>query len=69
MSYPQAHITKPGRRLVQVNDIFGGSGLIDDFITHKAGSHLSRARLLLRLRRERFDGLIAIQRKVPAHEV
>ena len=31
-------------------------------IIYNAGSHLSRARLLLRLRRERFDGLICLMR-------
>jgi ADP-heptose:LPS heptosyltransferase len=69
-SYPQAHITmmtdgQPGRRLVQANDILDGSGLIDDYIIYKAGSHLSLARLLLRLRLEKFDSLIYLIRIAP----
>jgi len=66
-SHPLAHITmmtdeQPGRRLVQANDILDGSGLIDDYIVYSAGSHLSLARLLLRLRFERFDCLIYLVR-------
>ncbi|MBN2108334.1 MAG: glycosyltransferase family 9 protein [Deltaproteobacteria bacterium] len=67
MNYPQAYITmmtddQPGRRLVQANDILNGSGLIDDYILYSAGSQLSLVRLLLRLRHEKFDGLIYLIR-------
>lgn len=61
-SFPDARITmltdeQPGRALVQAWNILDGSGLIDDYIVYPVGSRLALAKLLLRLRRAKFDCL------------
>ena len=67
-AYPDAHITmltdeKPGESRVQPRDILDGSGLIDDYIVYPGGKPLAMARLLFRLRIQRYNSLVYLIRQ------